>query len=122
MQIRDMPDNKPVGYGRTYYTKGPQKIAVISGGYGEGLPRGISNRGKVLISGKRVNLIGRVCMDMIMADITGLKDIRPGNEVVFLGRQGDEIITGDDMAGWGGTVSYEIFCSIGQRNTRKYNQ
>jgi len=122
IQIRDMSDNKPVSYGRTYYTKGLQRIAVISGGYGDGLPRSISNRGKVLISGKKVNLIGRVCMDMIMSDITGLKDIRPGNEVVFLGRQGGEIITGDDIAGWGGTISYEIFCSIGQRNIRKYNQ
>ena len=122
LQIRDLTDNKPVSYGRTYYTNGPQRVAVLSAGYGDGLPRNISNRGKVLISDKKVNIIGRVCMNMIVSDITGLKDIMPGNEVVFLGRQGAEIITGDDMARWGETISYEIFCSIGQGNAREYSQ
>ena len=120
LQIRDMPDHTPVSYGRTYYTKGPRKIAVLSGGYGDGLPRSMSNRGRVLISGKRVKVTGRVCMNMMMSDITGLNDAVPGNEVVFLGAQEDEIITGDDIAGWGKTISYEIFCSIGQRNFREY--
>jgi alanine racemase len=61
-------------------------------------------------------------MNMIVSDTTGLKDLLPGSEVVFLGPQGGEIITGDDMARWGGTIAYEIFCSIGQRNSREYNQ
>ncbi len=122
LQIKDLPDHTPVSYGRTYYTKGSQRIAVLSAGYGDGLPRSLSNRGKVLIGGKKVNVIGRICMNMTVSDITGLKDIMPGNEVVFLGSQGDGIVTGDDVAEWGGTISYEVFCSVGQGNTRQYTQ
>jgi alanine racemase len=122
LQIKDLPDHSPVSYGRTYYTKGSQRIAVLSAGYGDGLPRSLSNRGKVLIGGKKVNVIGRICMNMTVTDITGLNEVVPGNEVVFFGSQGDEIITGDDVAEWGETISYEIFCSVGQGNTRQYTQ
>jgi len=121
LQIRDFPHHTPVSYGRTYYTNGPQRIAVIRAGYGDGLPRNLSNRGKVLIGGKRVPIVGRVCMNMMMADISGVKDIPAGHDVVFLGTQGDETIIGEDMARWGETISYEIFCSLGQRNIREYN-
>ena len=120
LQIRDLPDQTPVSYGRTYHTSGPQRIAVLSAGYGDGLPRSMSNRGHVMIGGKKVPIVGRVCMNMIMCDITELKVLMPGDEVVFLGRQGDEIITGDHMAGWSKTISYEIFCSIGQSNNKEY--
>ena len=120
LQIRDHPDGSPISYGRTFHTKGYQKIAVISAGYGDGLPRRISNKGWMLIKGKRVNMVGSVCMNMVMADITGMKDIRPGEEVVFLGRQGDEMIQGDEFAEWGETIAYEIFCSIGRRAPREY--
>ena len=120
LQIRDLPDNTPISYGRTYYTKGPQKIAIISAGYADGLPRSLSNRGKALIGGKKVDIVGRVCMNMLMCDVTGMKDVLPGTEAVFLGTQGEEVITGDDVARWGETISYEIFCSIGKRDDRKY--
>jgi alanine racemase len=120
VQIRDLPDNTPVSYGRIYYTKGKRKIAILSAGYGNGLPRNMSNRGKVLIQGKKVDMVGRVCMNMIMCDVSGLKDIMPGNEVAFLGTQGEETITGDDMARWTETISYEIFCSIGIGNRKEY--
>lgn len=120
LQVRDFPDGTPVSYGRTYYTRGPQKVGILSAGYGDGLPRSLSNHGEVLIQGTRFPIIGRVCMNMSIVDVTGAKNIRKGDEVVFLGSQGDACITGDEMADWGGTISYEIFCSIGQRNTRKY--
>ncbi|MGD9033555.1 MAG: alanine racemase [Desulfobacteraceae bacterium] len=120
VQIRDLPDNTPVSYGRTYYTKGTQKIAVTTAGYGDGLPIGISNRGKVLIQGKRVDIVGRVCMNMTMCDVSGLKNVTPGSEVVFLGTQGEETITGDEMARWTQTISYEIFCAIGVGNKKEY--
>lgn len=120
IQIRDLPDNTPVSYGRTYYTKGNQRIAVLSAGYGDGLPRSISNRGKVLLQGKKVDVVGTVCMNMIMCDVTGFKDIIPGNEAVFLGAQGEESISGDDMARWAETISYEIFCSLGVGNRKEY--
>lgn len=120
IQIRELPGNTPVSYGRTYHTKGAERVAVLSAGYGDGLPRTISNRGKVLIGGRKTDVIGRVCMNMIMANVTGLKDIGVGDEVVFLGTQAGETITGDDMARWAETIAYEIFCSIGIGNTREY--
>jgi alanine racemase len=120
IQTRELPGNTPVSYGRTYYTKGKQKIAVLSAGYGDGLPRSMSNKGKVLIQGKKVDIVGTVCMNMITCDVSGLKDIMPGSEVVFLGRQGEETLTGDDMARWTQTISYEIFCSIGVGNRKEY--
>jgi alanine racemase len=120
IQIRDLPDNTPVSYGRTYFTKGTQRIAVLSAGYGDGLPRSMSNRGKVLIQGKRVDIVGRVCMNMTMCDVSGVRDAMPGSEVVFLGSQGKETITGDDVASWTETISYEIFCSLGVGNRKEY--
>jgi alanine racemase len=120
IQVRELPDNTPVSYGRTYYTKGTQKIAVLSAGYGDGLHRSMSNRGKVLIQGKKVDIVGTVCMNMTMCDVSGLKDVIPGSEVVFLGTQGDETITGDDVARWTQTIAYEVFCSIGVGNKKEY--
>ena len=122
LQIREMPQGRPISYGHTYYTQGLQRIAVTSVGYGDGVSRSLSNRGKVLINGQKVNILGRVCMNMTMADVTGLGDVRPGDEVVFLGSQGDRCITGDEMAAWAQTISYEVFCSIGQRNSKEYVQ
>jgi alanine racemase len=120
LQVRDMPAQTPISYGHTYYTQSHQKIAVTSAGYGDGLPRSLSNRGKVLIGGIKANIVGRVCMNMTMVDVTGLADVRPGTEVVFLGSQGKETISGDDMATMAQTISYEIFCSLGQRKSKEY--
>ena len=120
LQIRELPDQMPVSYGRTYYTRGRKRIAVLSAGYGDGVPIGLSNRGKVLIRGRKVNIVGRVCMNMTMTDVTDLNGVEIGDEVVFLGRQDDQLITGDDVAKCAGTISYDIFCSIGQRNRRSY--
>jgi alanine racemase len=120
LQIRDIPDNTPVSYGRTYHTEGPRKIAVVSAGYGDGLPRSLSNRGYVLMREKRVPIVGRVCMNMTMCDVTPLQEVRVGDRVVFLGTQGPESITAEDMATWGETISYEIFCSLGGRDNRTY--
>jgi alanine racemase len=122
LQIRDFPDHTPVSYGRTYFTKGRQNIAVLSAGYGDGLHRSVSNRGKVLAGGEDRDIVGRVCMNMTMANVSGMKDVVAGQEVVFLGEQGNGRITGDELAGWAETISYEIFCSIGQKNVREYTQ
>ena len=120
LQIRGLPDRTPVSYGRTYHTKGLQNIAVLSAGYGDGLPRVLSNRGRVLINGKRRDIVGRICMNMTMTNVSGMHGIATGHEVVFLGKQGREILTGDQLAAWGETISYEIFCSLGQKNAREY--
>ncbi|MBW2063432.1 MAG: alanine racemase [Deltaproteobacteria bacterium] len=122
LQVRDFPSDTPIGYGRRYYTQGPRKIAILSAGYGDGLPRSISNRGMVLIGEKRARIIGNVCMNMTMCDITGMGEAGVESEVVFMGTEGKQTITGDNIAEWGKTISYEVFCSIGQRNIRKYLQ
>lgn len=120
LQIRDLKEKTPVSYGRTYFTDGPCRIAILSAGYADGLPRSLSNRGKVLINDKKVPIIGTVCMNLTICDITGLEDISTGDEAVFLGSHGQNTITGDDIAGWAGTISYEIFCSIGGQNKKVY--
>jgi len=120
LQIRDLPDQTPVSYGRRYITEGDKKIAVISAGYGDGLPRLLSNRGKAIIRGKKINIIGTICMNMIICDITGMGDVMPGDEAVLLGSQGDQITTGDEIAGLCDTISYEIFLSLGRNSQREY--
>ena len=120
IQVREFPDHTPVSYSRTHYTRGPRRIAVLSAGYGEGLPRAMSNKGLVLIHEKKVPITGRVCMNMTMADVTGLREVRAGDEAVFLGTQEGETITADDLASWAGTISYDILCSAGQRNPKEY--
>jgi alanine racemase len=122
LQIRDLPGSTPVSYDRTYHTKGPQQLAVTSAGYGDGLLRSVTNAGKALIGGERVNMVGAVCMNMIVCDITHVRDIVPGDEVVYLGAQRDEHILGDDIARWADTISYEVFCSIGQKADKEYSQ
>ncbi len=120
LQTRNPPAQSPVSYGCTYRTRGDRTIGVVSAGYGDGLPRSLSNKGQALIGGQRVKIVGRICMNMTMVDITGLRGVKPGTEVVFLGEQGDQRISGDDIARWGGTIAYEVFCSIGRRNQREY--
>jgi len=122
VQVRELPDKTPVSYGRTYRTEGPRRVAVLSAGYADGLPRSLSNRGKVLVEGKKADILGTVCMNLTVCDITGRKDVKPGDEAVFLGSQRGECITGDDMARDAGTISYEIFCAIGPKNIRTYIQ
>jgi alanine racemase len=100
LQVRDFPDRTPIGYGRTYWTAGPRRLAVLSAGYGDGLPRSISNRGNVLVKGRKVPITGRICMNMTTVDVTDIPDVREGDEAVFLGVQSPERITGDDMAEW----------------------
>lgn len=120
VQIRELPDNTPVSYGRRYYTKGAKRIAVISAGYGDGIPRSLTNRGKVIIRGKRVSMAGTICMNLLLADITGVEDAEQGDDAVLLGSQGPERITGDEIAAWNDTISYEIFLSIGRGAKKEY--
>ncbi len=114
LQVRDFPRGAPISYGRTYTTTDPEKIAVISAGYSDGLPRRLSNRGQVLIRGRRTPIRGRVCMNLTMADVGRLPGVRPGDEAVFLGRQGDAVLTGDQVAAACDAISYEIYCTVGR--------
>jgi alanine racemase len=122
IQIREMPADTPLSYSRRYITDRMKRIAIVSAGYGDGIPRGLTNKGKVIIGGQRADILGAVCMNLTLCDITDIKDARLYDEAVFLGGQGSEIITGDDMAAWNNTISYEIFLSIGKGAEREYTE
>ncbi len=121
IQIKVLESGSPVSYGRTHYTSGSTMVAIASGGYGEGLLRSMSNKAFALIRGKKVPVIGTICMNMTICDITALTELPAvGDEVVFLGTQGAESINAQNLAAWSDTIPYEIICSIGQRHHREY--
>ena len=98
----------------------PTTIAIVPAGYADGLDLRLAGRGSVLIRGRRAPIVGSVCMDMLMADVTGL-DVSPGDEVVIIGSQGDDRIDVREMAAQIGTIPYEILCRIGSRIERVYS-
>ncbi len=112
LQVKEYPTGSFVGYGCTYQTKRKTHIAVIPVGYYEGFDRGLSNVGKVLIGGVRCPIVGRVCMNMSMVDVTDVPDAQRGDEVVLIGEQGDEIILAREMAEWLDTIAYEVVTRI----------
>jgi alanine racemase len=118
--VKDVPAGTPISYGRTFTTQRPSKIATISAGYADGYRRQLSNKGCVLIRGSRAPVIGRVCMDQFMVDVTDIPGVAAGDEVVLIGRQGNETITADELAELCDTISYEILTSIGPRVPRIY--
>ena len=122
IQIKDVPAGYPVGYGRAFVSSSPMKIATVPVGYGDGYPRLLSNRGRVLIHGEYAPIVGRICMDMFMVDITHIPDATELDEVVLLGSQGENSIDADEIAGLADTISYEIICSVGKRVPRIYLQ
>src|SRR5205085_5985330 len=108
------------GYGARFVADGPRTIAVIPAGYADGLDLRLANRGAVLIRGLRAPIVGSVCMDMLMADVTGMDDVSPGDEVVIVGTQGDERIDVREMAATIGSIPWEILCRVGSRIERLY--
>jgi len=120
-QLADIAAGVSVSYGRTFVAACDMRIATLPIGYADGLSRLLSGRGRVLIGGRRAPILGRVCMDMTMVDVTHLPDVRVGDEAVLIGRQGDEEITADEVAGLTGTISYEVLCRIGPRVPRIYH-
>lgn len=121
-QIKTIHKGDSVSYGRTYTADSDRVIATIPCGYADGYPRLLSGRNEVLINGKRARGVGRICMDQMMADITGLEGISEGDEVTLIGRSGDEIITADDLAEIYGTIGYEVVCGISKRVPRIYKR
>jgi len=118
--IRNIPPGTPVSYGRTFVTKRKSRIGVISIGYADGYSRSFSNNAEILVRGKRAPVVGRVCMDLTMVDLTDIKSARENDEVVILGRQGDERITADELAVKAGTISYEVLTSMGGKSEKTY--
>ena len=119
-QIKTIHKGDTVSYGRTYTADSDRIIATIPCGYADGYPRLLSGRNEVLINGMRAKGAGRVCMDQMMADITGLEGISEGDEVTLIGASGNEIITADDLAEIYGTIGYEVICGISRRVPRVY--
>jgi len=120
IQIRTVPPNTSISYGCTYATKEKSTIATIPVGYDDGYSRLLSNNSEMLIRGQRVPVVGRVCMNLTMVDVTGVEGVVVGDEVVLLGLQGKERITAEEIAARIGTISYEVYCTIGKSNRRVY--
>jgi len=120
-QVKKIPAGRGISYGHTHVTRRETMIAVLPVGYDDGYGRGLSNRGQVLIHGRRALILGRVCMNACMVDITDIPQVVAGDEVVLLGRQGEEVISADEIAAWLGTISYEVLCNIGGKNRRFYS-
>lgn len=109
-----------VGYGRTFVAERPTRVALVTVGYGDGLSRALSNRGVALVRGQRVPIVGRVSMDQCTLDVTALPEVAVGDEVVFIGRQGEGEITADEVADLLGTINYEVVTALSPRLPRLY--
>ena len=118
--VKNVPADTPIGYGRTYYTDKPSKIATAPIGYADGYSRAFSNKAKVIVNGEYANVVGNVCMDQIMLDVTHIKDIKQGDEVTVMGSSGDKTISAEELAGISNTINYEIVCNVGKRVPRVY--
>ena len=121
IQLKRVPAGTSVGYGRTFVTQRNSLIATLPVGYADGYRRLFSNRAQVLVRGKRAPVVGRVSMDLTTVDVTDIRNVQQGDEVVLLGGQGGAEIGADEIAGWANTISYEIFTSIGARVPRIHN-
>jgi alanine racemase len=119
-RVRTLPAGWGVSYGRTYVTTRPTAVALVSVGYGDGYHRCLSSKSQVLIHGQRAPVLGRVCMDQFVVDVTGVGDVQEGDEIVVLGRQGQDEISADEIADWAGTINYEVVTSILPRVQRIY--
>jgi alanine racemase len=116
--LKMVSEGAGISYARTWIAKRPTRVATLAVGYADGLPRILSNKGQVLIGGRRAPIVGRVTMDLTMVDVTDLPDCHVGDEAVILGRQGNEEITATEIAEWAQTNSYEILSRIGSRVPR----
>lgn len=118
--VKTVPAGTEVSYGGTYVTDKETKIATVPVGYGDGFPRRLSGKGYVIIRGIKVPIIGRICMDQFMVDVTDIADVAEGDEVILIGSDGNESITLEEIAGQSGMLNYELACIIGKRVPRVY--
>ena len=116
--LRDHPAGTAIGYGGSYVTHRPSRLATLPVGYHDGFPHALSNRGEVLVRGKRAPVVGLVTMDYVCVDVTEIPDVATGEMVTILGKDGDDTILAGDVARWAGTIPYEIPCRLGPRVER----
>jgi alanine racemase len=120
--IKEIAPGTPVSYGSTFVSEHAMRVATIPTGYADGYNRGLSNRGSVLIRGKRAKILGRICMDQFMVDVTDIPEAEEDDEVTLIGKDGEDEITVEEMAACFGGFHYEIICDIGKRVPRVYIQ
>jgi alanine racemase len=120
VQVRNLPAGRSISYGRDFVTERPSVIGVVPVGYGHGYSWLCSNRGAMLVAGRRAPIVGRVTMDLTMIDLTDHEAVEPGEEVILFGRQNGVALPVEEVAGWSGTLSYEVLCTIGKRVSRIY--
>ena len=120
--VKKIPAGTAVSYGRTYIADKERTIATIPLGYGDGYPRGLSNKGYVLIHGKRAPILGRICMDQFMVDVTEIPKTAENDEVTLIGTDGAETITMEDLGEMSGRFNYELACNLGKRVPRVYKK
>jgi alanine racemase len=121
--VKGVREGESVGYGARFTATRPTRLAVLPAGYADGLDRRLEGRGAVMIRGRRAPIVGAVSMDMLTVDVTDLGEVDPGDEVILLGRGGDEpwqTITAREMASWIGSIPYEVLCRLGARVQRRY--
>ncbi|MBQ9930532.1 MAG: alanine racemase [Oscillospiraceae bacterium] len=118
--VKTLPAGRQISYGGCYTTTQETVIATLPVGYADGYRRGLTDKGYVLIHGKKAPIIGRICMDQMMVDVTHIPEVKIGDRAVLIGKSGDEQITADDLARLTGTLNYEIICGISRRTPRVY--
>jgi alanine racemase len=119
-RLKELPAGSPVGYGLAFRTTRPSRIAAVPAGYADGYERRLSNNAEVLVRGRRAPVVGRISMDLTTIDVTDVPDVRFGDEVVLLGKQGGDEISAEELGRRTGTISYEVFCRISHRVPRVY--
>ncbi len=120
--LKELEQGRAVSYGATYETSGNQRIATIPVGYGDGYPRSLSNRGYVLVHGRRAPICGRICMDQFMVDVTDIPEAAEGDTVTLVGTDGAETITMEGIGELSGRFNYEFACDLGKRIPRVYKK
>jgi len=120
LYVKDLERGESVSYGRTFTAKKRVRVATLAMGYADGLLRSLSNKGSFLLKGRKVPILGTVCMDMTMVDVSGVPGVKPGDEAVFFGRSGKSTLAVEEQAGKAGTISYELLCAVGERVPRVY--
>ena len=118
--VKEMRPGQKISYGGTYTVERPMRVATIPVGYGDGYPRGLSGRGCVLICGRRAPILGRICMDQFMVDVTDIPEAEVDTEVTLIGRDGGEELRVEDLSKLSGRFHYELVCDIGKRVPRVY--
>lgn len=118
--VKDVHSGETIGYGRTYNVDKESRIATVTTGYADGLNRLLSNKGFVMINGYKAPIVGRICMDQTLVDVTSIPNVKMGTRVTLIGKSGGLVYTADDMARDLGTIGYEIICNITKRVQRFY--